>query len=214
MKTRTLWQPWATLSVRGIKHVETRSQNTNERGRVAIHAAQYHKQEHQIFADIWMHISKGRPYAKSFLDYLENGVPSRYFGAVVGTVSISASVPIETLYGTAYDTPLERAVGDWSPGRFGWIMCNPIELSKPIPARGSQGWWEWDADNGDNLDCVVCPSSTIEEWAINKLVYRCTNENAGMRKGMVVYSPRSKEHAATPIDPPAWCPRRKERNLE
>ena len=38
MKAVSLWQPWASLIVHGIKGVETRGYPTNVRGRVAIHA--------------------------------------------------------------------------------------------------------------------------------------------------------------------------------
>jgi len=53
-------------------------------------------------------------------------------------------VPIERLYGSRYDTPKERAFGDWSPGRWGWILRNPVLFEKPVPARGAQGFWNWE----------------------------------------------------------------------
>lgn len=39
MKVITLWEPWASLIAVGAKMIETRSWNTNYRGRIAIHAA-------------------------------------------------------------------------------------------------------------------------------------------------------------------------------
>ena len=39
MKCITLWQPWATLIMLGIKKIETRSWHTQHRGPLAIHSA-------------------------------------------------------------------------------------------------------------------------------------------------------------------------------
>jgi len=136
MKAITLWQPWASLIVQGDKLIETRGYNTNVRGRVAIHAA---RSDH---SGILLHIPM-----RELLFFQEAGVtgakePPR--GAIVGTVEIVDSLPIEKLKGTKYDTPKERAFGDWSPGRFGWILRNPVLFEKPVPARGAQGFWNWE----------------------------------------------------------------------
>ena len=37
----------------------------------------------------------------------------------------------------------ERLLGDYSPGRFAWVLKNPRKLPTPIPARGQLGFWEW-----------------------------------------------------------------------
>lgn len=171
MKAITLWQPWAQLifviltifgKQRPVKRVETRSWNTNFRGRIAIHAAKHKKIDpetsHEIRSAIMAvpEIFEGgqdtiRESAKNDamtqLFYLERGLPHSRFGAIIGTVEIVDCVPIERLYGTEYDTPLERAVGDWSPGRYGWILKDPVIFETPIPAKGSQGFWNWDKED-------------------------------------------------------------------
>ena len=38
-------------------------------------------------------------------------------------------------------TSLERELGDFSPGRYGWCLRSVRRLAKPIPARGAQGLW-------------------------------------------------------------------------
>lgn len=135
MKAITLWQPWAQLCPKGEKLIETRSWNTNYRGRVAIHAA---KSDH---SGILLHMPM-RELA-FFQAAGVCGIPEPPRGVVVGTVEIENCVPIERLYGSRYDTPKERAFGDWSPGRYGWILRAPVLFKKPIPARGGQGFWEW-----------------------------------------------------------------------
>ena len=63
-------------------------------------------------------------------------------GAVVGTVEIVDCVPVEEVVGAL--TPRERALGDYSPGRWAWVLKNPVMFDMPIYARGKQGWWEWE----------------------------------------------------------------------
>lgn len=38
----------------------------------------------------------------------------------------------------------ERLLGDYSPGRFAWVLQNPVMFKTPIPAHGKQGWWNWE----------------------------------------------------------------------
>jgi len=37
----------------------------------------------------------------------------------------------------------ELAFGDYTPGRYAWLLDNIQILSKPIPAKGTLGLWEW-----------------------------------------------------------------------
>ena len=37
----------------------------------------------------------------------------------------------------------EKIFGDYTTGRFAWILRNPIPLDKPIPARGYQKLWQY-----------------------------------------------------------------------
>ena len=47
-----------------------------------------------------------------------------------------------------YETRPQRTSirGRYSPGRFAWVLQNPVMFDKPIPARGKQGWWNWEGD--------------------------------------------------------------------
>lgn len=38
----------------------------------------------------------------------------------------------------------EAAYGDFTPGRFAWLLSDVVALPEPIPAKGSQRLWEWD----------------------------------------------------------------------
>jgi hypothetical protein len=38
----------------------------------------------------------------------------------------------------------ERSFGDYTPGRYAWILTNIKPLPAPIPAKGALGLWDWE----------------------------------------------------------------------
>lgn len=60
-------------------------------------------------------------------------------GCVLGTVEL---VRIPCFDGTLPPAP-ERDFGNFTAGRFGFVLEDPRPLAEPIPARGSLGLWEW-----------------------------------------------------------------------
>lgn len=133
MKAYTVYQPYAYATVAGLKHYEIRTRPTRIRGRVAVHAGK------QNFKQVTKGLSD-----YEFWKLMEaiNGRTVLPLGAVVGTVEIVDCVPVEDII--PYWGKRERALGDFSPGRFAWVLQNPVMFHEPFPARGQQGWWEWD----------------------------------------------------------------------
>lgn len=41
-------------------------------------------------------------------------------------------------------TDQERAFGDYTPGRFAWLLANVRMLPEPVPARGALGLWDYE----------------------------------------------------------------------
>jgi hypothetical protein len=41
-------------------------------------------------------------------------------------------------------TDQERTFGDYTPGRFAWLLASVRPLPAPIPAKGALGLWTWD----------------------------------------------------------------------
>jgi hypothetical protein len=41
-------------------------------------------------------------------------------------------------------TPDELAYGDYTPGRYAWILKDVKQID-PVPAKGHLGLWNWDA---------------------------------------------------------------------
>jgi hypothetical protein len=157
MKVLTLTQPWATLVAIGAKQIETRSWSTSYRGPLAIHAA-------KGLAPVG---GRAGLYDLAFSD------PDGYFysalhqanvfciddlplGAIVATCELVCCklMNIPNLKRGWYnvagaDWPLtdqERAFGDYTPGRFAWLLANIRALPKPIPAKGALGLWEWEGE--------------------------------------------------------------------
>lgn len=142
MKALTLWQPYATLWASGIKLVETRGWPTKFRGTMWVHAAV--KNIHNITTLGPMTPDRFKAFQDAGVIDATGAIRPLPLGAVVGCVNIVDCVPIESLYGSKYDTPQEREFGDWSPGRFGWIADSPKAIIPSVPVKGAQGLWNWD----------------------------------------------------------------------
>jgi hypothetical protein len=168
MKTLTISQPWATLIAIGAKHIETRSWRTRYRGPLAIHAAKglsglgmepsgYGKEFDFRFlcrAPVFNQVLPGAGYTTTMLPR----------GAVIATCELVSVVPIYAVAneadlhwqwvgpgGTNYNfqvTPQERAFGDYTAGRYAWLLHNIKTLDTPILAKGALGLWEFDAFEG------------------------------------------------------------------
>lgn len=155
MKAITLTQPWATLIAIGAKTIETRSWVTNYLGPLAIHAAaglgpvggkeglrwQCSQEPFCSVLDAW-----AREHAKFYTDLADMvNRPLMPLGAVVATCTLyyvrqTQGRTIESDYGISSQ---ELAFGDFSEGRYAWLLRDIKMLAQPIPAKGALGVWEW-----------------------------------------------------------------------
>jgi len=132
MKAISLWQPWASAIALGIKTVETRSWQTWYAGPIAIHAAQKRSPElHRTFEEL-LEIDEIR---FAFEDGLELDYNSLPFGEVIATARLTDCVPAHRITNLS---DAEVALGDFSQGRFGWMLTDIKRLEITIPARGFQ----------------------------------------------------------------------------
>lgn len=143
MKALTILQPWADLIIRGFKHYETRGHSINYRGPLAIHAGQYRPLPHEL----WLEIAEAieippDQYEGSWLWRLEKRKDPSRFGAVLGTAELYATAPTSMFR----VQPMERALGDYTPGRSIWLLDRVKPFETPVPARGKQGLWNWDPE--------------------------------------------------------------------
>ncbi len=129
MKTLSLQQPWAMLVVLGAKRYETRSWQTSYRGPLAIHASS------RLLPDA-LALCAAEPFRSLFRQagYPDGrGLPT---GAVVGVVDLLDCRRVEEVRDL---DAVERAVGDFRPGRWAWRLARPRRLLFPVPYRGRLG---------------------------------------------------------------------------
>ena len=133
MKAISLWQPWASAIANGVKTIETRSWQPNYFGPIAIHASQKRSGE---LAAIFDGLLGDHPeILRAFVDVAEDNYQLLPFGAVIATARIQAYGDID-MFSSISET--ERALGDYSAGRFGWQFVDVKKLPQPIPAIGRQ----------------------------------------------------------------------------
>lgn len=153
MKAISLWQPWASAVAIGAKRIETRGWPTNYRGPLAIHASK-RRSKSELF-----YYSCISPWRGVFYNYKENRplhdcLP---FGAIIAIGELTACRSTDSFTVGEIDIKrfppdcdmryqgiaqslrfTERALGDYSPGRYGLILEN-IRSIEPIPFKGRQG---------------------------------------------------------------------------
>lgn len=138
-KCISLWQPWATLWVAGVKVHETRHWPTAYRGGLLVHAAKHKDAECRALCD---RFPLKEELAK--LGYTYDTLP---FGAIVGAVDLVDCVDAYKVHGFTTDAERERdeyldlCFGNFDIGRFAWRAESPIMLKEPIPYKGRQGFF-------------------------------------------------------------------------
>ena len=131
----SLLQPWASLVVMGLKTIETRSWRTAHRGALLIHASLGKKGKI---------LATEPPFSKYIPDF--DALP---FGAIIGQVQLDDVVPVEHLFYT--DAKLsaltleEKAFGDYTKGRYAWLLSEPVMFDEPVPVKGGLGLWKYTA---------------------------------------------------------------------
>lgn len=158
MKVLTIQEPWASLLVLGHKKIETRSWATKYRGPLLIHASASRA------GKLWR-IAREEPFKQYLPQYdsvttIDGTVKQTDvdwsalpFGAIIGQVNLVDVVPTSHILhnmdlekSAARASVHEEAFGDYSPGRYGWLLSDPILFGNPIPAKGKLGLWDHKGD--------------------------------------------------------------------
>ncbi len=144
MRVLTLTQPWATLVAIGAKQIETRGWRTSYRGPLAIHAAKGFPR--------WAKELAQEGLFREVLDAeTDSGLPT---GVIVATATlrhvgrIKYHLPTDQYEiedsGLPPISDTEVGFGDYTSGRYGWVLSGIVPLRYPIPAKGALGLWEFD----------------------------------------------------------------------
>jgi hypothetical protein len=144
----SLTQPWATLIALGVKRVETRSWRTHYRGPILVHAAR------SMPVDRGQALSFGRwvvdrdPSGSLWLSNRDTvfGIRSAQALPISAVLAVVDVVDVVSTDDPALEIhPDEHALGDYSPGRFAWVLDNLRPLAFPVPAAGRLGLWRPDS---------------------------------------------------------------------
>lgn len=144
MKVISLLQPWATLVVIGAKKIETRGWNTKYRGEILIHAsAGKNKINRGIMLD----------FQQEFYELQLPKYEDLPFESIIGKVNIVNTVHSEVCFlDNEFEwrdnhfkiSHQELAFGNYSDGRYGWLLSDPVKFANPIPAKGKLSIWDYD----------------------------------------------------------------------
>jgi hypothetical protein len=134
VKAITLYAPWAHLIAIGAKRHETRSWPCDDyRGPIAIHAGKKTDDLPRFWEALFTEPLQAAGY------FLPEELP---LGCVVAVAMLTDCIPTSDM---EIPGPPEVEFGDFSPGRWAWKLENIKRLDPPIPARGYQKLWDWDA---------------------------------------------------------------------
>lgn len=143
MKAISMTQPWATLLAIGANEIETRGWSTRYRGPLAIHAA-------KNFPAAARALCRESPFRETLASAGYSDERQLPLGAIIAraelveVMSFDASsaelIRARSEEGTL--PPHEVDFGDFSAGRFGFVVRGVCKLREPIPARGMLSLWE------------------------------------------------------------------------
>jgi hypothetical protein len=164
-KALTLTQPWATLVAIDAKRIETRSWATSYRGPLLIHAAAGLGPVGGMRG--LRALIEQQPFNRALCDVGSNGMIEWWGkdipevlprGAIVALAELrdvriigrelngDATIAADDMISFTPILGNERAFGDYTPGRYAWLLANVRPLAEPIPAKGALGLWNWEGD--------------------------------------------------------------------
>ena len=138
IKVLSLWQPYATLLVHGIKKFETRPQSTSHKGVYLIHATKSMDLDcRKLCEDPQVNFHLKTIGYDSWRD-----LPT---GQIVGATTFPKCLQIFPGDNNSELLPkrssLEYKLGDYTPGRYFWITEGSRALDTPFDYKGQQGYY-------------------------------------------------------------------------
>ncbi len=146
MKCLSVWQPYASLMVVGLKTIETRDWATQYRGPLGIHAAK-RPMTGQEKSLLYGWACRGL-IPSTWLD--SEPLPC---GAILAVVDLCDCIRTEDV--RAEDVRRERDFGNYAPHRWAWITRNLRRLPAPFPYRGAQGLFDAQFPQPDTANAIA-----------------------------------------------------------
>lgn len=150
MKALTIWQPWASLIIEGVKPYEFRSWPAPRSiwgQRIAIHAGARPVRKGEVAvlvaslrrAEAWTTALKSE--ALAFLEHVHTAPGMLPLSCILGTVVIGEPIPSTRIiagFGGPVNDSDRVEHSNWA-----WPLTSIERLLPPEPARGAQGFWDW-----------------------------------------------------------------------
>lgn len=128
MKVLSIKEPYATLLMKKIKHIETRSWKTNYRGEIYIHVS-------------GKTLEKQVKQNKEIQNLIRN--ISMNYGYIICKGYLVDCIYMDKEYiEKIKKDKKEYLLGDYKEGRYAWIIKDIKEI-KPIKAKGQLGIWNY-----------------------------------------------------------------------
>lgn len=149
MKAISLWEPWASLIACGAKRFETRSWATSYRGTLLICASK----GGLPVGDLRMVLASlqfqgglapliGLPLDFACDTWEGVGIEHLQFGNAVAVCELVGCATSDSL--THKQIGTDAPFGDFTPGRFAWLLHDVRRLARPFPVKGRQGFFNVD----------------------------------------------------------------------
>jgi hypothetical protein len=150
MKAITLWQPWASLIVEGLKPYEFRgwpAPRSLVGQRIAIHAGARAISRAET-AELILRLRTDeawttclRPGALAFLERVHAQPAMLSLSAVVATAVLGQPIRSAAIVGE-FGGPVNDSDRN-QHSNWAWPLSAIDPIRPPVPARGAQGFWEW-----------------------------------------------------------------------
>lgn len=128
-------QPWAMFIAIGLKTWETSSRDTAYRGPLLIYASRKILPEGRlIYEKVKLILGPDRDLPA--FESLPRGV-------ILCQVKLESTSRTEDILASGEITFLERALGDYGPGRFAWRLALLKKYDPRWPAKGRPGLWDF-----------------------------------------------------------------------
>lgn len=140
MKALTIWQPWASLIIEGWKPREFRSwaaPSSVVGSRIVIHAAKRPMRAAEL-RDIMEYVVSRDGVLDGILP-AANDLLERAWRREV-ELPMSAGLGVATL---GQPRIIDRDATTGETPRYAWPMIDVEKWSRPVAAKGAQGFWDW-----------------------------------------------------------------------
>lgn len=154
MKVISIWQPFASLVVKGYKVFETRGWAPPKSiigERIGIASTKNITREQRLYHD-------DDDFQRFYSNLNMPKLIDLPHGYLLGTVIVDSFELMSPEFMDDVSNE-EQAYGWWEVDRYAWRLRSPIEFIRPIAIRGQQGLYDWNGvtpdENAQKCEAIV-----------------------------------------------------------